>query len=133
MTIKEYWDIYKEYTKQLSTHSRKLAYAGAAICWFFKSEAVTFPGFVVVALLFVVGFFTADLLQYYGAALTLRFWTRSKEKRLYKETKKLDGDVPKPAWLDYPAFCMFHLKTACLASSFLALGCEFARRAITNF
>ncbi|MBN1182230.1 MAG: hypothetical protein JXB49_08080 [Bacteroidales bacterium] len=43
MKLSELWDQYQRYTKDVTEYSRKLAFAVAAICWFFKSDSVTFP------------------------------------------------------------------------------------------
>jgi hypothetical protein len=37
------WNIYVTYTSEFTKYSRQLAFACAAICWFFRSPNVTFP------------------------------------------------------------------------------------------
>jgi hypothetical protein len=64
MTLLDIWDEYKENTTQVSEIGRKLAFGGAAICWFFKTPEATFPMFILLALLAIVLYFTCDVLQH---------------------------------------------------------------------
>lgn len=130
MRISELWDTYNFYTQGLTEHGRKLAFATAAICWFFKSEQVTFPIPVIWALSFVVLYFLLDILQYFIAALIVRSWTYKKEAELeaHKGTADPDDDVEKPPRLDAPAFWLFVFKHIALFLSFLSLIVEFVLR-----
>ena len=130
MKIRELWDSYNFYTQGLTEHGRKLAFATAAICWFFKSEQVTFPTPVIWSLSFVVLYFLLDMLQYFVAALVLRQWTYQKEAELEAKTGRADpdDDVEKPPRLDAPAFWLFITKHIALFMSFLALIVEFVQR-----
>ena len=119
MKNEELWNQYKEYTQELTTNCRKLGFASAGICWFFKTEAYTFPTAIVYALAFTVAFFMLDILQYVTAAVLLRLWTRSQEIRMWEEHETIEGEYNKPAWLDYPSFTMWCLK---IASLFLGFG-----------
>ena len=132
MKIRDLWESYHFYTQGLTEHGRKLAFATAAICWFFKSEQVTFPTPVILSLTFVVLYFLLDMLQYFISALVLRSWTYQKEAELEQVKGKADpdDDVEKPPSLDAPAFRLFIAKHIALLMSFIALLVEFALRII---
>jgi hypothetical protein len=132
MKLESLWGDYKEYTSSLSEQARVLAFGAAGICWFFRSKQTTFPGAIMVALLFVVAFFMTDLLQYYSAAVFLGLWTRSKEKERWAKKQTIDGDYDKPAWLDWPAYFCFHLKIILLGFAFVSIGIELLSRAWHN-
>lgn len=119
MKNEELWNQYKEYTQELTVNCRKLGFASAGICWLFKTETYTFSTSIIYALGFTVAFFMLDILQYISAALIIRFWTRSKEKKMWEQEKTLEGEYNKPAWLDYPTFTMWWLK---IISLFFAFG-----------
>jgi len=129
MQSRELWASYVEYTSSFSTSARQLAFAGAAVCWFFKTPEVTFPRLILLALLLFVGFFLADLAQYYVAAMLLNVWTRTREKDLWAKKGIIEGDFPKPAWLDAPALYFFHVKFVSLLLGFLFVGAELIKRA----
>ena len=122
------WNDYVFYTRDVTEHGRKLAFATAAICWFFKTPQVTFPTHILWSLAFVVCFFFLDILQYFSAGLLVGYWTRRQEKKMWKENGTIDGDIEKPAWLDKPAFVMFIFKMVFLMASFFCLACEFYLR-----
>ena len=128
MKTTDLWQTYDAYTSGITEQSRKLAFAAAAICWFFNSDEVTFPLSVMWALIFVVVFFLLDIGQYLSGALLTRYWTRGEEIRLWREEGSIDGDVEKPDWLDRPPFLLFLLKIASLSAAFIALLTEFVGR-----
>jgi hypothetical protein len=128
MKNSEAWDHYKTYTKDITEVSRKLGFAGAAICWVLKTPAGTFSSSVLGALGFFVAFFIADVLQSFVGALFLRHWLRQEEIRQWRETQSLDGEYHKPGWLDYPSFSLFLLKVAFLLAGFAFLGAEILAR-----
>lgn len=123
---------YQYYTQNLTEHSRKLAFGGAAICWFFKSDKVTFPPAIYWSLAFLVVFFAFDVLHYLLGALLLGGWTRAQEKKRWKEKHTIEGDFAKPVWVDTPAFIFFVLKSLALLISFACLGYEFYFRLRTG-
>ena len=131
MKIEDLWKEYQEQTKEVTEASRKLAMAGAAICWFFKTPEVTFPAPVLVSLIFIVSFFALDLSQFFSTALLYRFWIRHEEKLLQKSGRGLDEGVKKAAWLNYPGIFFFVTKVICLLIGFLALSVEFILRIFT--
>jgi hypothetical protein len=116
------WAQYDHFTKDLSDNARKLAFAAAAISWFFKTSENNFPPQVLWALRFVVLFFICDFLQYFLGALSIKFWTEYHEDKKYKETGSIDGEYLKPKWLDYPVFSMWWLKVLALLASYAFLG-----------
>ena len=122
------WEQYQHYTADATDYSRKLAFATAAICWFFKSPKVTFPTLVSLALVSTILFFAFDLLQSLVAALVLRRVTRLLEEQMWAKDQTIDGEVHKPNWVDYPAFTLFLLKVAALFAAFSFLIVEFYRR-----
>lgn len=128
MTLKDIWTEYQENTRELSENARKLAFACAAICWFFKSNAATFPGKIIYSLVFIVLFFLFDMLQYLVSAVTIRTWATRKEKILQFNKLPLDSKVEKPRWLVRYPFYLFLLKLFFLLSSFVFLILEFLSR-----
>jgi hypothetical protein len=129
MKISELWKSYEFYTQGLTDHSRKLAFAAAAICWFFKTPQVSFPPSIIRALLCIVSFFFLDIGHYLLGAFLIRIWIRKQEKRIWKEESKLaDAIVDKPAWLDTLPAILFLLKIIVLLISFCFIVYEFILR-----
>lgn len=65
MTNTRVWEIYSEYTKDITQYTRKIAFAGGAICWLFKnpqSFEQTFPYNINLALVLLIAFFVLDIL-----------------------------------------------------------------------
>jgi|SRR5437016_12811974 len=128
MTTEKLWEQYQYYTRDLTEHSRKLAFAVAAICWFFKTPDITFPPAIFWSLALLVCFFVFDVLQYSTGAFTVRLFLEYHEKLHYEKTHTELSEVPKPRWVDYPATFCFIVKTLFLLASFAALGTEFYYR-----
>ena len=128
MTIKEVWSEYKENTKALSDNARKLAFAGAAIGWFFKTKDATFPSKISISLAFIVLFFLCDMLQYLSSVLLLRQWARRQEKILKINKLPLDIPIEKPLWVVGLPFMLFLAKLLLLLIAFIFLILEFASR-----
>lgn len=122
MKNSELWESYAEYTKTLTDNARKLGFAAAGICWFFKTPDNKFPFHILLALGFTVLYFISDMLQFLFGALVLRCWTRHEEKELWKAKKSIEGDYKKPAWLDYPSYAMWWLKIIFLLAAFILIG-----------
>ena len=122
------WASYQSYTKDATEFARKIAFAAAAICWFFKNDSGQFPTNITWALLFVVGFFAADLLQSLIAALVYRRWIHNEEHKRFAASGNIEGDYEKPRWLDYPAFTCFCLKLALLLLGYLFIARELWTR-----
>lgn len=121
----ELWAAYRSYTEELTKLSRQLAFAAAAICWFFKREPVAFPSAIIWSLSFVVLFFLFDLLQFFVSAHVHRLWTRREEERQWRESNSIDGEYEKPWYLDRPAFVLFNAKIVSLLLAFVMLGLHF--------
>jgi hypothetical protein len=128
ITTKRLWEEYQHYTRDLTEHSRKLAFAVAAICWFFKTPEITFPPAILWSLALLVCFFVFDVLHYFVGAFTVRFFLEYHEKAHYGETGELPKEIFKPRWVDRPATFFFVIKTLFLLCSFGALGTEFYYR-----
>lgn len=124
MTNADLWKQYDEYTKALTANCEKLGFAAAAIAWFFKTSAGTFPTAILFAFGFIIFFFAADILQYVFAALFIRFWTRNQEKAKWKANQTIEGEYEKPAWLDYPAFIMWWIKIVSLLVAYVCIGIQ---------
>jgi hypothetical protein len=122
MTGKELWAQYQSYTRDITEHGRKLGFAGAAICWVFKKTDLTFPNMIYIALAFFVAYFIADILHQFTAALTLKFFIQHEEKRLFKKTRSIEGNILKPRWVDWPAFTFFIIKCVLLLAGFVFIG-----------
>lgn len=122
MTGRELWERYREYTRDITEHGRKLGFAGAAICWIFKRDDFTFSMMIYAALFFFVAYFVADILQSFCAALTLKFFIQHHEKRLWRETGSIEGEIHKPRWVDWPAFTFFIIKSIFLIAGFMFIG-----------
>src|SRR2546423_1406054 len=82
MKIDDLWQQQQQYPRDVTEHSRKLAFAVAAICWFFKSPDTTFPPAILGALIFLVGFFVADVTHYFWAAVRYRRFNYRAEEQL---------------------------------------------------
>jgi len=128
MKIKDHWDDYAFYTEKLTELSRQLAFAGAAICWFFKTPDVTFPTSILLALIGLVIFFISDIMQYLFSAILLKCWLRPIEKEAWKKHKSLDVDIDRPSYIDKPAFLLFIIKIILLISSFILILSEFFKK-----
>ncbi len=121
MKLEEVWKDYEDYTAKLTEQSRKLAFAAAGICWLFKLPDLLFPPAIYAALLSIVFFFIFDLLQYFVAAMLLKYWARKEEKIAYAETGTIDVEIGKPASLDTPSFCFFCLKIFALFIGYILI------------
>jgi hypothetical protein len=128
MKLSEVWNRYRDYTRDVTEHSRKLGFAAAAICWFFKTENFTFPSLILLSLTFVVSFFALDLAQYVLAAKRIKTFARQEEKKHWKEKRKIDVNTEVPESLDKPVQKLFTWKLVALFLSFGFLIAEFLRR-----
>jgi hypothetical protein len=128
MTGRELWTQYKDYTRDITEHGRKLGFAGAAICWIFKQDDFTFPITIYAALLFFIAYFVADILQGVSGALMIKFFTQHHEARLWQETHSIEGDIHKPRWIDLPAFAFFIAKCILLMTGFVFIGLYLAAK-----
>lgn len=122
MTNKEVWDQYKEYSQSTSEISRKIAFAGIAICWLFRDKNNDFPTLVMYSLIFLLIYFFLDLMQYLISALLLKKWIRKEEIKMWEYIGKIEGNYNKPIWIDIPAFSLFISKLTFLIISFILLG-----------
>ena len=134
VSIEDLWSRYETYKLDLTEHSRKLGFAAAAICWFFKSDSVTFPFLVMVALGCVVAFFLVDILQQWIGAETVKRYAETKEKELFPgqpvDVTKL---VINPRRLDKWPHRLSMWKIVALLLSFGFLMAEFVVRILHVF
>jgi hypothetical protein len=124
MKIDDLWKTYQYYTRDLTEHSRKLAFAVAVICWFFKSPEITFPPAIFWSLVFLVGFFFFDVSHYLCGAIIYRIFIHRREAELGNDLNE-NSNVPVPRWLDRTGFVFFCIKAAFLLASFVMLITEF--------
>ena len=120
--LSEIWQGYQASTETLSQVARPLGFAAAGVAWVLRAPDLSFAPVVKLSLLCTVGFFAADLLQYYVAAGITFIWARRKERQLWKAQKTIEGDLDRPHWLDVPARVMFHTKVLLLLGAFISLG-----------
>lgn len=124
----ELWKQYQDYTRDFTLHARKLGLAGAAICWLFKNDQLTFPPTIYFSLLFFVLYFLADISHLLGAALTLRRFIEKKEAESWEAEQHINIDVNKPRSLDMPATICFYFKAVFLILGYFAIGGELILR-----
>ena len=110
MTNQEAWAQYKEYSHTTSEIARKFAFAGIAICWFFKSEENKFSEIVLLALILFVIYFLFDLLQYLVSSFLYKNWIRKSEIKKWEQTGKIEVDYYNPTWIDVCSFYSFYPK-----------------------
>ena len=106
----EAWQSYKDSTINASNISRQLAFANACVCWFFKSNEITFPHYIYFALFFIVIFFVLDVSQYLITVFLYRLWIKKcirKYRNAFEDDKQ---DVEQPVWLNSPARCLLYTK-----------------------
>jgi hypothetical protein len=127
MRLGDVWEEYKDLTKDLTETGRKLGFAAAAICWFFKTPEVTFPYHIYISLLFIVGFFSCDILQLLLGSQIYRFWCIYQQNQIINGKKELtpDCEVEKPYWINWPANTFFLLKIFFLLCSYFTISIEF--------
>ena len=121
MKISTKWEHYKEYTQTVSTICRRLGFAAAAIAWLFKNEDNSFPSKILQSLLFLMGFFLADIIQYLIASILLKIWIRGREKELWDMYEKSDADVEQPTWIDKPSEFLFYTKVGFLLFTYILI------------
>jgi hypothetical protein len=92
MTTDKLWETYLHYSRDLTEHSRKLAFASAAICWFFKTPEITFPPAIMGCLALLVVYFILDVVHHLWGAVRVRKFLRDQEDALYKTTGSVSGD-----------------------------------------
>lgn len=122
MNNSEAWGHYKEYTKDLNEFSRKLSFAGSAICWALKDNNGVFPKFALIGLAFFVFFFIADVIHKLVGAYFHRKWIRDREIELFNETNSIEGVYLKPERLDKIPWILFIVKIVLLLIGFICLG-----------
>ena len=128
MKNSEAWGNYKDYTRDVTEFSRKLAFAGIAIVWVLKPEDGSFTNLSLLALAFVVMYFLGDVAQYLTGAIRWYIWINSEEEKNIENTGGIEGDYSPPVSLDTPVFYLFWVKVALLIIGFIFLGAEIWAR-----
>lgn len=132
MTMEKLWESYKNYSRDLTEHARKLAFAAAAICWFFRSPNITFPPAILWSLGLLVVYFILDVTHYLWGTMRVRRFLRSQEDKLFKKTGNVSGTIEVPRSLDDPIFKVFCAKAFTLLASLIMLAVEFVYRIFIN-
>ena len=139
MKLSSIWDQYTSYTKTVSEQARKLAFAGAAVCWFFRTPEATFPILILIALLLIVVFFLADLGQYIFAAQRYRTFAREQEEAYWESERPWeqgegipDIEVEVPVSLDKLSQSWFIFKVCVLTIAYVFMIGEFLIRIIQH-
>ncbi|QTN32508.1 hypothetical protein HZ994_09255 [Akkermansiaceae bacterium] len=122
------WTQYQGYTRDLTEHARKLGFAGVAICWIFRTTQFTFPPLIYWAIGAFVAYFICDILHSLFGALLTKWYVEREEFKLIQKSKPIDSDVPKPRWLDWPAFTLFLMKSMLVILGFVLIGFELCGR-----
>lgn len=128
MNNEKAWSHYVAYTRDITEFSRKLAFAGIAICWVIKPEQGGFSNASLAALALFALFFVLDIAQYSSGAVRWYSWIKSQEKKNFEEKGSLEGDYSPPEDLDRPAFIAFWAKVVALSLAFVAIGIETVNR-----
>ena len=129
MKNREAWSNCETYSKGLTDFSRKLAFASAAICWYFHDSNYSFPPRINVALFLLMVYFVGDVLQYFVAFHKWRQWILSEESAIQEKGERLeDAEFDIPANLDKWPFRLFLTKIFILLFSFIFIASEFASR-----
>lgn len=121
------WGNYVDYTRDITEFSRKLAFAGIAICWIIKPAESGFSVFSLGAIALIVSFFIFDLAQYSIAAIRWYRWIKSEERANLEKHASLEGDYSPPDDMDRPVFIAFWMKVASLVSGYFLIGLEVFR------
>ena len=120
-------DLYKSCTKgseNASEVARKIAYGGAAVCWFFKDAKLHFPTFILISLGLLSIFFMLDLMQYY-----LR-WQLDSNLYGKLETDSISPEDTKKADIRIRKILnrIFSFKLLALFLTFIFIGTEIIRK-----
>jgi len=116
----------KLYTRQsgiTSDVARQVAFGAAAICWFFKTDGLTFPQPVLAALVTLAVYFLVDFLQYYQN--TLRYHSLYLD---YREERLDKACIPDRAeQIQAASAVFFHIKLVLLLTVYGCIAVQFFR------
>lgn len=96
-TLEHYRKAYYDYSRKLSDVSRNLAFAGIAVIWIFRVEAVStskLPNHLLWPITFLVASLGLDLLHYISSTTAWGFFQWFKEKKL-GPNDKTEFDAPR--------------------------------------
>jgi len=128
MNITDVWNEFKQNTREVTESSRKIAFAAAAICWFFKTDNASFPKYIQLSLVFIVLYFIFDILQFLVSVISLKKWATRKEAILLLQKMPLDSPIIKPKWITKYPYWLFLTKLIFLAAAFVFIILEFSYR-----
>lgn len=120
-------DLHESCTKgseNASDIARKIAYGGAAVCWFLKDVKLHFPTLILVSLGLLSIFFMLDLLQYYLRwQLDSNLYSKIETNSISPEdTQKRDTRIRKIL------NSIFSVKLSVLFLAFIFIGTEIIRK-----
>lgn len=125
-TIDELWKIRDDFAKESTATSRKLGFAGAAICWLFKSNEYIFSVWIYCSLFFLSLFFLFDILQFFITALIYTYYIRIVENA--SSGIAIEGVPGVPTSINSPSLVCFILKIFFLFMSYTFIAFEFFSR-----
>jgi hypothetical protein len=113
VTLKDARDAYEALSAKASEIVRQLSLAGIGIAWLFRntvSGTDSLDPKLINASFFIVIALGLDLLQYLTSSTIWLQYFRYKEKH----GAKLDTEFDAPAWINWPSFFFFYLKSLAL-------------------
>ena len=118
MKLKDYKEVYYEFSGKLSDNTRRLAFAGIAIVWIFKQEkegTFILPDMLKLAVLMFVITLSFDLLQYIFQTIIWGTFHRHYEKKLNDQ----DFELTVPKYFNWPANFFFWSKVLALVAGYV--------------
>jgi hypothetical protein len=116
--LQDYRDDFYTFSGKASDISRQLAFAGIAIIWLFKKDALpalSIPHELLVPGILILFSLALDLFHYCLASLIWRLYYRSKEKSGTSEDEELQHSV----WLERPLWFLFVAKIILVLLAYL--------------
>ena len=120
MNLGKFRESYYDYTAKASDVARKLAFAGIAIVWIFRTgngKDSSVPGPLLLPILLFAVTLGLDLLHYVCGSVTWGIFCRIKEK----EPPPANDDWDAPAWLNWGTNLLFYAKIASVVAGYVAM------------
>jgi hypothetical protein len=135
MKLSDYKKDYQELSGRASDVARQLAFAGIALIWVFKVNAIPVPKVpdaLVIPAAFLAVALAFDLLHYATSALIWGWFHWHHEKKLTDDAD--DPELTAPPCFNYPALFFFWGKICCVIFAYILIpkyiiGLWFAPRA----
>ncbi len=128
MNLSESRSAYYDCSKTASELNRKLAFAGIAAVWVFRTPSGPqnlgiSGGLLLAGSLFVLSL-GSDLLHYSVSAVVWGTYTRAKERSGVTQ----DASFVAPRWINWPGIALFGLKLALSLAAYATLAIELLSR-----